>query len=68
MYIYIYIYIYIYTLKFRYISILTNLLKSSRRFIHIYIIYIYYIYKWSSTTQRVLKSHRSKMGVIYMQS
>ena len=29
-------------------------------------IYLYIRYKWS-TTDRVFKSHRSKMGVVYMQ-
>ena len=44
-------------------------------YIYIYIVYIIYIYmlyniisyKWP-TTHRVLKSHKRKMGVIYMQS
>ena len=66
---YIYIYIYIYTyIYIKYIYI----------YIYIYIKYIcisiyIYIYtyisghKWSAT-HRVLKSHESKMSVIYMQS
>ena len=62
MYIYLHIYIHIYI----YIIYIIYIIYK-----YIYYIYIYYIYisghKWS-TTHRVLKSHRNKISVIYMQS
>ena len=60
-YIYIYIYIYIYTIDIYTIYIYNKHFIAARHLFKIL------CHKWS-TTHRVLKSHRSKMSVIYMQS